>query len=81
MARKRLIDVQLPSPEETNLTRLEACRVARMGTTTFDKAVSEGRIRVQRIGRKIIVAREELNRFMGIETRMAHKAMDDHLVR
>jgi excisionase family DNA binding protein len=66
MGKTRPSDVPLPSPEENNLTRLEACRVARIGTTTFDKAVSEKRLHVNRTGRKITVTRDELNRFMGI---------------
>jgi excisionase family DNA binding protein len=66
MTKTRPCDTPLPCPEETILTRLEACRVARIGLSTFDRAVNEGRLRVSRIGRNIKVTREELNRFMGI---------------
>jgi len=67
MTKTRPTEVPLPPPEETNLTRLEACRVARIGLSTFDRAVASKKLRIQKSGRKITVTREELNRFMGIE--------------
>jgi excisionase family DNA binding protein len=67
VTKTRPADVPLPSPEETVLTRLEACRVARISLPTFDRAVLEKRLRVHRHGRKITVAREELRRFMGLD--------------
>lgn len=67
MTKTRPIDVPLPPPEEVILTRLEACRVARIGLSTFDRAVLAKRLRVQHNGRKITVTRPELNRFMGLD--------------
>ena len=52
--------------DEVILTRLEACRLARIGLSTFDRAVANNRLRVQKSGRKVTVTREELNRFLGM---------------
>jgi hypothetical protein len=41
--------------------------IARIGLTTFDRAVADKRLQVHRIGRKIMVKREELNRSMRTE--------------
>jgi excisionase family DNA binding protein len=60
-------DVPLPPAGEAVLTRLEACRVARIGLSTFDRAVVAKRLRVARIGRKIVVRRDELERFMSAD--------------
>lgn len=67
MTKTRPADVPLPHPDEVNLTRLEACRVARITTSTFDRAVSSKRLHVNRTGRKVTVKRAELDRFMGID--------------
>lgn len=67
MTKTRPVDVPLPSPEEVILTRLEACRVARIGLSTFDRAVIAGRLHVQRNGRRITVTTKEMRRFMGID--------------
>jgi hypothetical protein len=67
MAKTKPKDVPLPLADEVVLTRLEACRVARIGLSTFDRAVLAKRLRVQRNGRKISVTREELYRFMGLD--------------
>jgi excisionase family DNA binding protein len=66
MTKTKPHDVPLPAAGEVVLTRLEACRVARIGLSTFDRAVAANRLRVQRSGRKITVTREELSRFMGL---------------
>jgi hypothetical protein len=66
MAKTKPKDVPLPLADEIVLTRLEACRVARIGLSTFDRAVLAKRLRVQRSGRRISVTREELYRFMGL---------------
>jgi excisionase family DNA binding protein len=60
----RLRDVPLPSKDKENLTRLEACRVGSIGTTTFYKAVKSGRLKIKRNGTKIIVMRSALNEFI-----------------
>jgi excisionase family DNA binding protein len=67
MSKTRPSDVPMPSPEEIVLTRLEVCRVARITTSTFDRAVSAKRLHVHRIGRKVVVERKELNRFIGLD--------------
>jgi excisionase family DNA binding protein len=67
MTKTRPADVPLPPAEEETLTRLEACRVARIGLSTFDRAVVAKRLHVQRIGRKIVVKRDELDRFMSAD--------------
>ena len=67
MTKTRPKDVPLPAKDEVLLTRLEACWLARIGLTTFDRAVNNGLVRVHRIGRKVMVAREELHRFIGID--------------
>jgi excisionase family DNA binding protein len=67
MTKTRVADVPLPSADEVNLTRLEACRLARIGLSTFDRAVNDKRLHVNRVGRKITVTRKELNRFMGAD--------------
>jgi hypothetical protein len=67
MTRTRPNDVPLPSKDEVILTRLEACRVARIGLSTFDRAVKSGRLHVRRIGRKVMVEHREMNRFIGID--------------
>jgi hypothetical protein len=59
-------DVPLPSKDEVILTRLEACRVARIGLSTFDRAKDKGLIKVTYVGRKVMVTPEELRRFMGM---------------
>jgi excisionase family DNA binding protein len=61
---RRLRDVPLPPPEQNILTRLEACRVARVGTSTFDKAVASEAVNVMRNGRRVLVKRAELERWM-----------------
>jgi hypothetical protein len=60
----RLRDVPLPPKEKENLTRLEACRVANIGTTAFYKAVKDGRLKVKRNGTKIIVMRSAISSFL-----------------
>jgi hypothetical protein len=60
----RLKDVPLPPKDKENLTRLEACRVANIGTTAFYRAVKAGRLKVKRNGTKIIVMRSALNSFV-----------------
>ena len=64
MTKTRVTDVPLPPAEQLYLTRLEVCRIARIGLSTFDRAVLEGRLRVHRVGRRILVTREELDRFI-----------------
>jgi excisionase family DNA binding protein len=71
MTKTRPNDVPLPSKDEVILTRLEACRIARIGLSTFDRAVAEKRLVVSRVGRQIKVTREELNRFLGIDAQTA----------
>lgn len=66
MTKTRPNDVPLPGADEVVLTRLEACRVARIGLSTFDRAVIGKRLHVHRTGRRITVSRFELERFMGI---------------
>jgi hypothetical protein len=61
---RRLADVPMPGPEQPFLTRLEACRLARIGTSTFDKAVADKRIKVRWNGIRIIVERVEIERFV-----------------
>ena len=60
----RLADVPMPPADQPFLTKLEACKVARIGTSTFEKAVTEKRLQVRRIGTRIVVPREELMRFV-----------------
>jgi hypothetical protein len=60
----RLRDVPLPPKEKEALTRLEACRVASIGTTAFYKAVKAGRLKIKRNGAKIIVMRSSLNSYL-----------------
>ncbi|MEH2608808.1 hypothetical protein [Bradyrhizobium sp. AZCC 1693] len=66
MTKTRPNDVPLPPPEQFFLTRLEACRVARIGLNAFDNAVKDGRLVVRRNGTRIIVTRSNLYRFMGV---------------
>ena len=66
MTKTRVSDVPLPPPEQEVLTRLEACRVARIGLSTFDKAVADGRIRVHRNGTRILVTRRVLNGYIAM---------------
>jgi excisionase family DNA binding protein len=65
MTKTRPSDVPLPPPEQRYLTRLEVCRVARIAVSTFDRAVLDKRLSVRRVGRKVLVEREELDRFLG----------------
>jgi excisionase family DNA binding protein len=67
-------DVPLPPPEEVVLTRLEACRVARISLPTFDKAVAEKRLTVHRNGRRITVPRAEVERCFNVPPRHAASA-------
>jgi hypothetical protein len=62
--RRRLADVSVPSADQPFLTRLEACRLARIGTSTFDKAVAAKRIKVRWNGTRMIVERAEIIRFV-----------------
>jgi hypothetical protein len=62
--KRRLADVPMPPPDQEFLTRLEACRVARIGTTTFDKAVAAKRITVRWKGTHIVVERAEMVRYV-----------------
>jgi hypothetical protein len=71
MTKTRPADVPLPPADEAILTRLEACRIARISLPTFDRAVLEGRLIVRRHGRKITVTRTELNRFTGLDATTA----------
>lgn len=66
MTKTRPKDVQLPSKDEVILKRLEACRVARIGLSTFDRAAAK-RLQVQKNGRKVTVTPEDLRRYMGID--------------
>lgn len=72
MTKTRVADVPLPPPEQYFLTRLEACRVARIGLNAFDNAVKDGSLKVLRNGRRVIVARPHLNRFMGVPDEGMH---------
>jgi excisionase family DNA binding protein len=67
MSKTRPKDVPLPAKDEVLLTRLEACRLARIGLSTFDRAVTAKRLTVKRVGRKVLVERGELDRFIGLE--------------
>lgn len=67
MTKTRPHDIPLPAADEVVLTRLEACRVARIGLSTFDRAVADKRLHVQKNGRRVTVTREELRRFMGLD--------------
>lgn len=64
MGKRKPADIPLPPADEENLTRLEACRVARISLSTFDRAVAAKRLHVKRTGRGIIVKRPELERFI-----------------
>ena len=61
---RRLAEVPMPALEKQFLTRLEACRLARIGTSTFDKAVAEKRLTVRWNGNRQIVERSEIARFV-----------------
>jgi excisionase family DNA binding protein len=67
MSKTRPKDVPLPAKDEVLLTRLEACRLARIGLSTFDRAVTAKRLTVKRVGRKVLVKRGELDRFIGLD--------------
>jgi excisionase family DNA binding protein len=67
MSKTRPKDVPLPAKDEILLTRLEACRLARIGLSTFDRAVASKRLTVKRVGRKVLVKRGELDRFIGLD--------------
>lgn len=67
MTKTRPKDVPLPAKDEVLLTRLEVCRLARIGLSTFDRAVTAKRLTVKRVGRKVLVERSELDRFIGID--------------
>ncbi len=45
------------------LSRKEAARVLSVGRGKLDQLVSDGTIRTRRIGRRVLVPREELERF------------------
>jgi hypothetical protein len=62
---RRLAEVPMPSLEKEFLTRLEACRLARIGTSTFDEAVAQKRIIVHWNGNRMIVPRVEVARYIG----------------
>lgn len=64
MTKTRVADVPLPPLEQQMLTRLEACRVARIGLSTFDKAVADKRISVHRNGTRILVTRRALDAYI-----------------
>lgn len=68
MTKTRVADVPLPPADEIHLTRLEACRVARIGLSTFDRAVIAKRLHVRRNGRRITVTRAEIDRFMSSDS-------------
>jgi excisionase family DNA binding protein len=72
MSRTHPRDVPLPPPGEETLTRLEACRVARVSESTFDRAVANKRISVRRLGLRILIKRAELDRW--IETLPTERA-------
>ena len=61
---RRLAEVPMPALEKEYLTRLEACRLARIGTSTFDTAVDEKRITVRWNGNRMIVERSEIARYI-----------------
>jgi excisionase family DNA binding protein len=60
----KLKDTPLPPPEKLALTRMEACRVAGIGTTTFYKAVKAGTLKIKRNGTKIVVMRPAINSYL-----------------
>lgn len=62
--KRRLADIPMPPADQPFLTRLEACKLARIGTTTFDKAVRQESIKVRWNGIRIIVERAEITRFI-----------------
>lgn len=64
-SKRRLADTPMPTPDQPFLTRLEACRLARIGTSTFDKAVAAKRLTVRWNGIRIVVENAEIKRFMG----------------
>jgi hypothetical protein len=61
---RRLAEVPMPSLEKQFLTRLEACRLARIGTSTFDRAVADKRLTVRWNGNRMIVERTEISRYV-----------------
>ena len=64
MTKKRPSETKLPPPETTLLTRLEACAMARMGLSTFDRRVAAGVIQIRKHGHLVMVERSELERYM-----------------
>ena len=65
MAKRHPDQVNLPDPSEPFLTRLQACRLAHIGLSTFDREVARGRLKVIRTGQRgIKVTREEIERYM-----------------
>ena len=63
-SKRRLADVPMPAADQPFLTRLEACKLARIGTWSFDKAVAEKRIKVRWNGNRMIVERREVERLV-----------------
>lgn len=73
-SKRRLADTPMPSPDQPFLTRLEACRVARIGTSTFDKAVAAKRLTVRWNGIRMIVERAEIERYVeSLPTQRPHR--------
>jgi len=54
----------MPSADQPFLTRLEAYRLMRIGTSTFDKEVKKKRIKVRWNGTHMIVERAEAIRYV-----------------
>lgn len=51
--------------EKALLSRKEAAEYISLSLSTIDVAVSRGMIRVRRMGRRVLIPREELDRFAG----------------
>jgi len=48
----------------TNLTVKEAADIARLGISTIRLNISQGKLKAQKVGRRVLIKRSELERFL-----------------
>lgn len=55
---------ELPSIQREGLSIFEACRVAGIGRTKIYEAISDGRLKARKLGKRTIILNDDLRTFL-----------------
>jgi len=58
------VDIQTSSIQPEGLSVLEACKVSGLGRTTVYEAISDGRLKARKFGKRTIILRGDLRDFL-----------------